>query len=258
MKSYKHVSQYIPVDQLKVDISYQRFLSESHIKKLISEFDPGLVGSLIVSKRQDGYYVIDGQHRLYALRKKNISSVDCNVYFDLTPMQEARLFVAFNNNRKRLTPSEIFIGRLEAGDPAAVEIKSIVESCGLILGIHKRLSQNTIMALTTIDRIYRQLGSTDLRRLLTLLKETWDGAPESLDSHMLFGMKIFIAKAGKLFSDKDYITKMRRYEACKVLREGRSLGNPSNSIYTPYAIAILKLYNFNRNSKRIPEKILYE
>lgn len=257
MKNYKFGFQDVPVDELKVDTSYQRFLSESHIKKLVNEFDPGLIGCLIVSKRKDGYYVIDGQHRLFAIRKHNIKQVTCNVYHDLTPMQEARLFVSFNNNRKRLTPSEIFKSRLEAGDPDALEVKSIVEGCGLILGINRRLSQNTIMALTTTEQIYRQLGRAGLRRMLTLIKLTWDGAPESLDSHMLYGMKIFLAKAGKLFTDDDFISKMKRFGASVILRDGYSMGNYSNSVYTPYALAILKYYNQNRTKKRIPERIFF-
>jgi hypothetical protein len=258
MKNYSYSHQYIPTSELKVDTSYQRYLSESHIKKLLEKFDPGLLGTLVVSKRKDGYYVIDGQHRLYVMRKKSIDKASCNVYYGLTSMQEARLFVAFNSNRKKLSPSDIFKGRIESGDPVALDIKNTVENCGLILGINKHNATNTIVALTALENIYRQLGKSGLRRVLNLIKSTWNGDPDSFDHHMLNGMKIFVHKAGDLFTDSEFISKLRKTPVIKILQDGKFLSNGvSTATYSYYAQAILKYYNANRSSKRIPEKVFF-
>jgi len=250
--------QVIAVGDLKVDHSYQRTLSNSLINSISNNFDSGLVGSLIVSKRDDGFYVIDGQHRLYALRKNGVKSVLCTVYFGLTLMQEARLFVMFNGNRKKPTALELFNARIASGDPSAVEINLIVRSCGFTLGKNGGQAINTIIAVKAIEKTYKQLGAIGLNRILNLLKETWNGTVESLDNHMLNGMRVFVSKANNHFTDSDFISRMKKVDPVVILREAKALGSAfSNDYNLPCAIVLAKYYNHGRSSKRIPENLFY-
>lgn len=253
-----YVPQMIAVNALNVDHDYQRALSSSLIKQITADFDPGLIGSLIVSKRDDGFYVIDGQHRLYALRKLGIKQVLCVVYFGLTPQQEARLFVKFNGNRKKPTALKLFNGRIKSGDPVANQINQIVRSCNFVLGKSGGQSINTIIAVKTLEEIFKQLGAPGLKRVLHLLSQTWNGSVESLNNHMLNGMRVLISKAGSYFTDADFISKMKRVEPVVILREAKSFSSTfSNHYALSCAIALVRHYNLNRSVKRIPEKLFF-
>jgi Predicted transcriptional regulators len=255
--NYTSVPKILPVSVLKVDTDYQRFLSMPHGKTLAKNFNPGLIGVLIVSQRADGYYVIDGQHRLFALRANGIQNVMCIVYTGLSKMQEAKLFVEFNGGRKTLTPSEKIKSKIEAGDPITLEIKDVVETCGLILGVGKKLAPNTIVSFTTLEHIHKQAGTGGLFRILYLTSQTWEGALESLDHRMLGGMKIFVVKAGHLFTDSDFISKLKKFKADEILREGMARVGRVTKPEMSCAETILMNYNYNRSTKRIPNGILY-
>src|SRR5215471_16952367 len=61
----------LPVASLEV-ISHQRKSSETHVKRLIDSVGRiGFLAPLVVVERDDGngYYVIDGQHRLLAAKE---------------------------------------------------------------------------------------------------------------------------------------------------------------------------------------------
>ncbi|MDY5220460.1 MAG: DUF6551 family protein, partial [Eubacteriales bacterium] len=49
---------------------YQRVMNMRNVAGIVKHFDPAKLGVLVVSHRKDGTYaVLDGQHRLTALRK---------------------------------------------------------------------------------------------------------------------------------------------------------------------------------------------
>lgn len=59
----------LPLDRLFLE-TYQRTLNPQKVKRIVREFDPSKLGVLMISERPDGRYaVIDGQHRMTALRE---------------------------------------------------------------------------------------------------------------------------------------------------------------------------------------------
>jgi hypothetical protein len=87
----------LDVNELVVDESYQRPLT-SFAKRIERAFDPALVGTSVVSRRDDGTQaVVDGQTRaaairaLAGLRARRSSTVPCLVYVrhELKPMRPA-------------------------------------------------------------------------------------------------------------------------------------------------------------------------
>src|SRR5215216_1774202 len=84
----------VALDDLKIDLAAQRSLVGSRVRKLTARYDPILIGELLVSKRPDGYYVMDGHHRLAAAQNQNgnaPSTLKCEVFTGLSRADEARL-----------------------------------------------------------------------------------------------------------------------------------------------------------------------
>ena len=66
---------------------YQRPVNDSAVDKLVREWDPRLLTPLVVSYREGRYNLVDGQHRICAMRKKNNGkdvTALCRVYRGLT------------------------------------------------------------------------------------------------------------------------------------------------------------------------------
>src|SRR5215468_5920774 len=83
---------------LKVDINVQRAFDQKHAARMEAEWDTRFIGTLIVSRREDGsLYIIDGQHRVVVcLRKDPAAIMDCEVYEGLSIEEEALMFLYFN------------------------------------------------------------------------------------------------------------------------------------------------------------------
>lgn len=61
------------ITSLKTDMSYQSPVKESQVKKIVKNFDPQKLHTIVVNKRNDGqFFVIDGQHRVEALKELGI------------------------------------------------------------------------------------------------------------------------------------------------------------------------------------------
>ena len=117
------VYQPIALDELNLD-HYQRRTRYGKVKSIIKDFNPFLLGVILVSYRDGKYNVVDGGHRVAALRQMGAKTVMCQMVYGLTYEQEASLFLDFNCNRTGLTPNEKFAGAVEAKRKSALDIVS--------------------------------------------------------------------------------------------------------------------------------------
>lgn len=75
----------ISIDKIVVDGRYQRPVEEKRVARIVDNFDPRQIGALELSKRKNGTYgIIDGQHRLLALKAVGRKKVQALVHEDLT------------------------------------------------------------------------------------------------------------------------------------------------------------------------------
>ena len=84
----------LPTSRLTSGLAYQRPVNERVVNRLIRDWDEQLLEPLIVSFRDGRFHLVDGQHRVIALRRKNDGRdvmVLCRVYSGLTYEQEAEL-----------------------------------------------------------------------------------------------------------------------------------------------------------------------
>lgn len=187
----------LPTSRLISGLAYQRPVNERVVNLLIRDWDEQLLEPLIVSFRDGRFNLVDGQHRVIALRRKNEGSdvmVLCRVYSGLTYEQEAELCFKLDKAKKRLSMAQSVNALLEAGtDPTIKQINRLLKYEGFVWALDK--SRGSAYEVTTTQAVisaYNPLGSDCFIRLLWMLNNTWHGDPASLNAAMSSGMALFI------------------------------------------------------------------
>ncbi len=88
--------KYLPLDIL---IPTQRELSEAKLLVVLQEIKHGYDAPIIVLEHQGRYYILDGHHRAYALKKLGFSQVECLI---LKPRKEIDTKIEETAQRSKL------------------------------------------------------------------------------------------------------------------------------------------------------------
>ena len=126
----------IPIKNLVSNQDYQRNLSIKHVQKVASHFDLQQINPVKVSRRNGINYVFNGQHTIEIIALVSGSRetpVWCMVYDDLVYEEEADIFANQLKYTKSLSPYEIFMANIEAGNDMQLTIKALIESYDLVL-----------------------------------------------------------------------------------------------------------------------------
>jgi hypothetical protein len=179
----------VKVEDLAIDLSYQRMPNELKVNSIVRDFDPDAVGVFIVSAREDGTIaVIDGGHRLAALRMLNMNhmNVNCLVYFGLSVEQEAQIFKTMNDNRTKPKTNDLFKAKVVANDADAREIDKILNKYGL--SVSNGPAMNAVRAIGTITAIYKRSGGVVLDQTISVLKTAFDSHSSTFSDQALLAV----------------------------------------------------------------------
>lgn len=117
----------VPVVLMRLDKSYQRETNNENIQRLIRDWDDNRCDFLLVSFRDDKFYVVDGQHRYTAAKFKGVEDLPCVILTGLTKEKEARIYSRQNENVKKLTIYDVFKANLVNRDDSIPEVKIDME-----------------------------------------------------------------------------------------------------------------------------------
>ncbi len=150
----------------------------------------------VVSERDGHYYLIDGNHRVAALRKLNYTSTKFIVLTGMTYEDEANFFMSQNENQSPLSRYNLFNAGLEANNALCINIDRIVRSHGYrVCGSAK--DADAITAIYTLEVIATVLGFDVLDDTLSLIRATWDGVKTATNREFLVGVAEFVKRFGK-------------------------------------------------------------
>lgn len=244
--------------------SYQRPLRLSWAKTIARELDPDKFWPLLVSRRDDGDYVLDGQHRLYAVRDLlhwDDQNVPCEVYSGLSLAMEAKLYATqAATGRKPLTPVERLYAELTAGDPEAVTLAATVERAGLAIDWSAGKGEGTIRAMTTISAMHHAHGPDHTFAVLTLLRDTLGLDARVYQKDVLVGMSQFLLRyhADRHYQRSEFVRKIGRAGLDALLQRARQIAAGYTASITgrggiAVGPAMLVLYNLDRRTLRLPD-----
>lgn len=243
--------------RLTSGLPYQRPVDEKEVDRLIREWDERLLDPLVVSFRDGKFNVVDGQHRIAAMRKMNMGNevmAVCKIYSGLTYEQEAELCYKLDKAKKRLSLSQSTNALAESGtDEDVAKIKHLVERNGFRWALGKRSGKDyEIVSTRAVINAYRLLGADDFSRMLRLLGSTWHGESHSLHAVVISGLALFLKTYGTEFNERTFIKRLSVVSPVEIIRRGKlDYSTGDNSLR--YARVILEKYNTTRSTdKKLP------
>lgn len=242
MKNVRY--EFLSIDQLKIAPEYQREVSKSHIKKITDNFDPTILGTIVVSYRDGKYFIIDGQHRVLACKAKGVQGIFATVLDGLTFEEEAEKFNHYNLERKSLTAQESFKSMLAANDQIAVAIETVLQTRGFATAQSKQ--DGKVAAVTACRKIVNEYGVRHFKRVIDIIADAWDGKSVSLTTYFLSGISDFVKIYGSEpnYGDSKFSKQLSKFEPKQLLREMKS-DTTTTSTKVKRLNTLLKYYNHN-------------
>ena len=252
----------LAVGVLEIDSSYQRHLNIGWAKWIASHFNPDVVNIVQVSYRDDHYYVVDGQHTITAIKLKFRDEnypVACKIYHGLTKVEEARLFHDFNRQKKSISAADMLKSQAVYGDEEVMSFLDHTRDVGFIIDPVKRVNcRYSIQAVKKAQTCFKTLGPEQYDRMLSLLKQAWDGEKWSITQNMLGGMCLFLKVFGNCVDDGVFTSQLGKVSERELLKEVSRFSD--ETVPVSYASAIVNLYNkgLRGKSKRLKRSMLLD
>lgn len=238
----------------------QRKFNQRHGDKLAADWTMEKFKPLDVSFRDGKYWVIDGQHRLYAMKKRKGGdcTILCYVHYGMTVHDEAEFFLNQLKNTKTILTTDRMRIRFMAGDETIVQMVRGAENVGFIVDFNNKKATNRITALAALETVFKALSYDEYVKMLNTLKRAYNGRVDSLSREMLLGMGLFFQKYYGQFDMNALANTLKTTTTpSDILTEGRSYNQShgDGGIYRGkyFARAILKAYNKRRKQNALPD-----
>jgi len=244
--------------ELMVDELYQRDVDMKRIAKMVKNYDPCLVNFIKVSFRDGKYYIFDGQHTSVLEKtvrgKGNDVPVACLVFSGLTRLDEMELFVAQNGESAVVNTNAKLRALYNFGDPDVTGMVTAAQCAGVRVDFTHGQAQNKVTAISTLMKLYLKMPREQFIDMLSVLRETWNGATDSFAREIMSGMARFYEVYFGQFKAKDMVKSMRRIAPIQIVREGKTF-SANNANGSVYARVILRYYNNNRTTNRLEDRL---
>ena len=256
-------TKWIKLALLRTDERVNRPLDRNKVERIRDNFDPSLLGVIVVAEDGKGGYIpLDGQHRGAAARDlwpdDDTQLIEAKVYKNLKLDQMATMFVGLNDGNKP-HPVQIFLKRATGGDSAAVAITKILLERGL--RVEAPAKDGHIVAVSALERVYSGFDVNGARpdlldKTLEVAVNAWGRTRDAVRSEILLGLGLVLARDGSLIDYPSLIHKLSLSHAgaagisadAKQLRELRG-----GSLQNNTADVIVGVYNRGRRSRKLPD-----
>lgn len=177
--------RWVPLKQMRVNPLAQRALNQARVNQLAACFEVEQMGAPVVSHRGGWYYLIDGQHRIEALKlwlgSWEDQQAQCWCYEGLSEAQEADIFLKLNDTLPVHAFAKFKVS-VQAGRDAEADVDRIVRALGL------RIARGSggISAVATLRRVYSRGGPAVLSRALRIIRDAYGEA--GLDGPVIEGI----------------------------------------------------------------------
>ena len=199
---------WVPLGSLEPSPVAQRHkLNKARVNELCANLDLEQIGTPTVNSKGGRVYIIDGWHRIEALRQFGFHDDDkfpCWTYSDLTEEEEAERFLKLNNVLPVDAYSRFKVA-VAAGRITESDIDRIVRAAGLRVTATSG-SDNGIHAPGTLIRIYKSQGASVLNRAVRIVRDAYGGA--GLEAIVIEGIAHVVFRYGSDIEDEFIVSKL--------------------------------------------------
>lgn len=245
--------RWVPIPKMKVSPLAQRELNQARVDHIAAAFNPEEIGTPTVNERGDAFYVIDGQHRMEALKSIGWGdqSIQCWTYVGLNEEEEAEKFLRLNDTLAVNAISRYRVG-VQAGRSEECDIDRIVRANGLVVTLDSSVP-GSIGAVGTLRRVYDRSDGTTLSRTLRIARDAF-GDP-GLVAPVLDGIGLLCQRYNGQLEEPVAVERLKKVNggvngllgSAEKLR--RSTGSQKNHCVAAAAVDIL---NSGRGGKKLP------
>lgn len=256
--------EWIPANRIVVPEEYQRVYSETWASEIAKKFDLRLMTKVHVNRRKDGtLVVIDGQHRLAALRKKYGADSDirvlCEVHNLATIKDEAMLFLAMNKYVRQVDSKGTFKAELKAEVEEAIALEAIAAQFGYRMhvgGGRVARGELPVSPIMTVKRLHDRLTWNLVTELISVVRDVYGQDTDSVPSGVIMAVGSFInAYRDHPLYDRDRLIRILRGEGPnKLLRDMKDVQAALRASHqTAGRKVLLHHYNWKLTTRRLPE-----
>ena len=199
----------VPIAQMRVPpaLVTQRQFRKAHGDEIAADLDLNKLGFPIINHRNGVYWVLDGQHRIYALKSNGFEKdvLDCEVYEDLSDSEMADIFLG-RDDRRAVSPFDKFHIACTANHERETAIRRTVESQGL--KVSQRREEGCVGAVSALGRVYDRAGDVVLGQVLRTIKNAYTGDPAAFDSQVIEGLGLVFNRYNGRTNDKELAARL--------------------------------------------------
>jgi hypothetical protein len=178
--------QWLRISEISPSPKAQREFKPAWAAHMAAHFDLEGLGFLVVNKRDDHYYCIDGQHRLDALKQIGFGddTVQCEVYEGLSEKEEAEMFL-LRNDQKTVGAYDKFSVAVIAERQEDSEIRRLVMAQGLTVS-----ASGGISCVGALRKAYRRQGPAGFSKTLRVIRDAYGEA--GFRANVIDGLSLFL------------------------------------------------------------------
>jgi hypothetical protein len=257
----------LPIGNMRVDREVQRSLDSGRAADMANNFNAAGFGFITISIRKDGsVYIVDGQHRVAALRLMGAASdhkVACQVFRGLTQADEAALF-RVRNNFKQVRVFDRFRVRVIEGDPVAVILSKTLDNHGW--HVHKSGPSKQRAAFNAVSALEWVYNGAGIRRAtvhpnaadntIAIITGAWGHDTTGVRAEIVRGLGLFLVQYGESVDFEKLVTELSHSEggAGALIGKARNLNSfRGGGVASALAEILVNLHNKGRRTNVLPE-----
>jgi hypothetical protein len=197
----------VPIAKMRVPpaLVTQREFRKAHGDRIAADLDLDKLGYPVMNHRDGNFWILDGQHRIYAMKENGFETYDlpCEVYENLTDSEMAEIFLG-RSASKQIQPFDRFHVSCTAGHKRENDIRRIIEANGL--KITRQREEGSISAIASLGKVYDRSGDVVLGQVVRTLKNAYGGDPNAFDSTLIEGVGLVFNRYNGRTNEKEMAT----------------------------------------------------
>lgn len=251
----------VPLGKMRVPpaLVTQREFRKAHGDRIAADLDLNKLGFPILNHRDKLFWILDGQHRIYALKQFGFSDSDvvtCEVYEDLSDAEMAEIFLG-RDARRAISTYDKFHVACTAGHSRENSIRRVVEANGLKVG--RRKEENTIGAIVALGKVYDRSGDVVVGQVVRALKHAFAGDPIGFSPELIEGIGLVFNRYNGKTNEKELAARLAatphgvRGLLRRVESQRERTGNQKSQCVAATVVDIYNKALSPRSSERLPD-----
>ena len=234
--------RWVALDKMRVSTLAQREANQARVDHIAANLDLEQIGAPTVNERDGHYFIIDGQHRIEALRQIGWGDqqIQCWTYVGLNEEEEAEKFLKLNDNLAVFAMAKFRVG-VQAGRVVENDIDRIVRAHDLCVTSDK--VDGGIGAVGTLTRVYHRDGPGALAKTLRIIRDAY-GTP-GLEAAVIDGVGLLVGRYGQAVDEEKAVKQLSSLHGGVKGLLGRAedlrqrTGNPKNHCVAATTVEVI-------------------